>query len=362
MSVIQKTRRGKVTTAFCLLLACFLAVASARTASAAPSAISVTLTVEQTFTMSEKSATDDTFTYQVTALETGSPMPSGSVGGAYTFTIDGTGDAAVGAIDFTHAGVYRYEVRQVIASPKTGYAYDGQVYAVSIYVKNTGTGLAGEVIVQNSDGDKVGNLRFENTYSPLASDPAVMVDPPVKKIVTGSPGRDGTFKFRLEAEDALNPMPDGSRDGVKTLTIAGSGEEDFGTWSYTVPGSYNYTISEVNTGEAGYKYDTTVYTITDSVTDVDGQLVVTRTVTDEANKQVSVCAFTNEYKPVDSSNKPVNGGNKPVNGSNNPVNGGIFAPKTGDSSGMARYVIPAVTALLVLLASAAWRRKQMRAF
>ena len=83
--------------------------------------------------------------------------------------------------------------------------------------------------------------------------------------------------------------------------------------------------------------------------------MVTRTVTDEANKQVSVCAFTNEYKPVDSSNKP-------VNGSNNPVNGGIFAPKTGDSSGMARYVIPAVTALLVLLASAAWKRKQKQAF
>ena len=355
MSVIQKTRRGRKIIAFCLLTGCILTMASARNASAAPSTHPVTLTVEQAVTMPEKSTADDTFTYQVTALETGIPMPSGSVGGAYTFTIDGTGDAAVGAIDFTHAGVYRYEVRQVIASPKTGYAYDGQVYAVSIYVKNTGTGLAGEVIVQNSDGDKVGNLRFENTYSPLASDPAVMVDPPVKKTVTGSPGRDGTFKFKLEAKDSANPMPAGSREGVKTITIAGSGEEDFGTWSYTAAGSYNYTISEVNTGEAGYKYDQTVYTIADSVKDVDGRLVVERTVTDGANKQVSVCAFTNEYKPVDSSNKSVNGSNKPVNGS-------IFAPKTGDSSSMARYVIPAVTALLVLLASAAWRRKKKRAF
>ena len=362
MSVIQKTRRGRKIIAFCLLMGGILTMASARTASAAPSTHPVTLTVEQVFTMPEKSAADDTFTYQVTALETGSPMPSGSVAQAYTFTIDGTGDAAVGAIDFTQAGVYRYEVRQVIASPKTGYAYDGQVYAVSIYVKNTGAGLAGEVIVQNSDRDKVGSIRFENAYNPLASDPAVMVDPPVKKTVTGNPGKDGTFTFKLKAKDSTNPMPTGSKGGVKTLTIAGSGEEDFGTWSYAAAGSYNYTISEVNTGEAGYKYDTTVYTITDSVTDEDGQLVVTRTVTDGAGRRVSACAFTNEYKPVDSSNKPVNGGNNPVNGSNNPVNGGIFAPKTGDSSSMARYVIPAVTALLVLLASAAWRRKKKRAF
>jgi len=355
MSVIQKIRRGKKTTAFCLLLACFLAAASVRTASAAPSTHPVTLTVEQVFTMPAWSTADDTFTYQVTALETGSPMPSGSVTEAYTFTIDGTGNAAVGAIDFTRAGIYRYEIKQVITAPKTGYDYDGQVYAVTIYVKNSGAGLANEVIVQNSDGDKVGSIRFENAYNPLASDPAVMVDPPVKKTVTGSLGRDGTFKFRLEAKDALNPMPTGSRDGVKTITIAGSGEEDFGTWSYTAAGSYNYTISEVNTGEAGYKYDQTVYTIADSVRDVAGRLVVERTVTDGANKQVSACAFTNEYKPVDSSNKS-------VNGSNTPVNGGIFAPKTGDSSGMTQYVIPAVTALLVLLALAAWKRKQKRAF
>ena len=362
MSVIQKTRRGRKIIAFCLLTGCILTMASARNASAAPSTHPVTLTVEQVFTMPEKSAADDTFTYQVTALETGSPMPSGSVAQAYTFTIDGTGDAAVGAIDFTRAGVYRYEIKQVITAPKTGYDYDGQVYAVAIYVKNSGAGLASEVIVQNSGGDKVGSIRFENAYNPLASDPAVMVDPPVKKIVTGSPSRDSTFTFKLEAKDASNPMPVGSKDGVKTMTIVGSGQKDFGTWSYTVPGSYNYMISEVNTGEADYKYDTTVYTITDSVTDVDGRLVVTRTVTDGAGRRVSACAFTNEYKPVDSSNKPVNGSNNPVNGSNNPVNGGIFAPKTGDSSGMARYVIPAVTALLVLLALAAWKRKQKQAF
>ena len=62
MSVIQKTRRGRKIIAYCLLMGCILTVASAQTASAAPSAISVTLTVEQAVTMPEESAADDAFT------------------------------------------------------------------------------------------------------------------------------------------------------------------------------------------------------------------------------------------------------------------------------------------------------------
>lgn len=97
-------------------------------------------------------------------------------------------------------------------------------------------------------------------------------DPPVKKTISGTPSEDGTFTFKLEAENKSNPMPDGSNDGVKLMTIMGAGEEDFGTWSYTEFGSYHYTVSEANNDESGYTYDTTVYTITDIVTDVGGQL------------------------------------------------------------------------------------------
>jgi len=341
MSVIQKIRRVKRTILSCLLLACILVMASASAVFAAPATIPVTLTVEQDVTMPAQSAADDTFTYQLTALDTGIPMPSGSVADTYTFTVSGTSSAAVGPIDFTHAGIYRYEVRQVIAAPKTSYSYDGQVYDVTIYVKNTGAGMASEVIVQNSGGNKVGSLAFENAYSPLASDPSVMVDPPVKKTVTGSPSKDSTFTFKLEAKDASNPMPDGSKDGVKTMTIVGSGQKDFGTWSYTAEGIYSYAISEVNTGETGYKYDTAVYTITDSVKDVDGQLVVVRTVTDGAGKQTSACAFTNEYSS----------GYKALGGS-------VSATRTGDDSSMAQYAILALASLLVLLILVVYKKRR----
>jgi len=351
MSVIQKTKRGKKNIASCLLLACFLTMAAVRAVSAAPPEVPVTLTVEQAVDMPEGLSAGDTFTYQVTALEAGSPMPLGSVADTCTFTIGGTDSAVVGPIDFVRTGVYRYEIKQVVTISKTGYTYDGQIYTVVIYVKNSSSGLASEIIVQNSAGDKVGDIKFENSYAPLASDPSVMVDPPVRKTVTGNPGRDSTFTFKLEAKDKAGPMPLGSADGVKTVTITGSGEEEFGTWSYTAADTYSYTISEVNTGEAGYTYDKTVYTIADSVTDADGQLVVERTVTDKAGRQVSVCAFTNEFSGESA---------KGTAGKYTPAGGSLSRPKTGDNSALAQYAMLALTALLVLSALAAWKWKQKK--
>ncbi len=155
--------------------------------------------------------------------------------------------------------------------------------------------LSAEIIVKKNDGSKVGSIKFENTYTPLASNPEIMVDPPVKKTVSGNPSKTSSFTFSLTARDGANPMPEGSANGVKYITIYGSGEKDFGTWSYIREGTYYYTISEVVLSDTGYTYDDSVYTITDVVKDADGQLVVTRTVTNGSNKQVESCTFINKY-------------------------------------------------------------------
>lgn len=143
----------------------------------------------------------------------------------------------------------------------------------------------------------------------------------------------GTFIFQLEAKDKTSPMPAGSRDGIKRMTIVGPGEEDFGTWSYTQSGTYYYTVSEVHTGEAGYTYDTEVYTITDSVKNEDGQLVVTLTITNANNKAVSNFTFINHYEMSG------DGGGNTGGGSTN-------GPKTGDDTN--------ATALLITMGIAAF--------
>jgi pilin isopeptide linkage protein len=314
------------------------------------------LTVWQVFTTTSDLA-DGTFSYRLRPLDPESPMPSGSTADGYTLTITGDAGVKINLPDYSRQGVYRYELSQVIITEKPGYTYDRRVYTIDVHIDDALEISA--IIIFNRDGTKVQDIEYINSYrhspnpwippstepptpakpvtppptpsdtppspvvtptdippSPVTpsgdpltdldddgvprkwfdpSDPLLMVDPPLKKTVSGSPDHDSTFTFKLEASDSSQPMPSGSLNGVKTITITGSGEGEFGTWSYEREGAYYYTVTEVNTGEAGYAYDPAVYTITDMVKGEDGTLVVSRTVTNATNKTVSSFTFINRY-------------------------------------------------------------------
>lgn len=279
-----------------LLLFCLLVIGFPLNVYAEADSAAVTLYVDQVF-IKNSSASDvnHVFSYDLISLDTGNPMPQASLNSIYSFTAAGTGVKDIGPITFSDTGIYRYEIKGNQSVPARGYSYDTQVYSVTVYVTQTGVNLSAEIVVKKSDGSKAGSIRFVNMYTPIASDPDIMVDPPVKKTVSGNPSAASNFTFSLTAQDKTNPMPEGSADGIKHITIYGSGEEDFGTWSYTREGTYYYTISEVVAAGTNYTYDRSVYTITDVVRDIDGQLEVTRTVTNGANKQVESCIFINKY-------------------------------------------------------------------
>jgi pilin isopeptide linkage protein len=328
-----------------LLLAC-LAGLSAPAAHAAGQG-EITLTVKQVFTNAGASAPpSEVFHYRLAPKLASNPMPAGSAADGYAFAATGTGDASIGPIVFAQAGRYAYEISHVTAA-RPGYTYDQEVYALEIFVKSDLTTAA---VVYKKDGSKASGIKFEHAYSrgPLPSDPGAMADPPVVKTVSGSPARASAFAFRLTAGNPANPMPAGSANGVKALQITGSGRGEFGTWSYTAEGTYYYTVSEVNAGLPGYAYDATVYTITDAVKAVGGQLVVTRVVTNGANKQVASLSFINTYTP---------GGGEPTSPSDKPKPG----PKTGDESQAALYAalfcVAGAAALASLIYLLAGRRR-----
>ena len=282
---------GKLLVIFLLLL--FLIASPFAPVAEATSADVVMLTVNQRLLSDGKSAVPtETFTYLFHAKTAAAPMPDGSDAEGFTFTMDGTTSVAIGPIRFLTAGIYVYELRCTTAD-MSGYTIDRQVYTIEIHVSDK---LTSTVLIYDASGVKVSEIRFTHIYGTLASDPAIMVDPPVKKIVEGKPRTASTFTFTLTAENRSNPMPAGSVNGVKHLTIIGAGEGEFGTWSYTEAGTYRYTVSEVNGGVAGYSYDRTVYTITDRVTAVDGQLLVTRRVTNDAGEQAASLTFVNIYE------------------------------------------------------------------
>lgn len=67
--------------------------------------------------------------------------------------------------------------------------------------------------------------------------------------------------------------------------------------TFTEPGVYTYTVSEIKGDDFGYIYDKKVYEITYTVTDVNGVLEATRTVTLDG-EVIEETEFTNVYVPI----------------------------------------------------------------
>jgi len=253
----------------------------------------VMLTVKQVLSGAGlSSSVNQTFTYRLIPKTTGAPMPENSSLDGYTFTITGNVDAQAGPLIFSSAGTSVYEI-SCVANGNTNVTYDRQIYTIEVYVTND---MTSSVVVYNSDGSKVTGVVFEHVLNLLPSDPSAMINPQVVKTVSGNPPTASTFTFRLVAKDLSNPMPEGSSNGVKTVSVTGSGQAVFGTWSYTAEGTYYYTVSEVNSGAGNYVYDGAIYTITDTVSAEDGQLLLTRVITNSSNKQVMSYPFINTYK------------------------------------------------------------------
>jgi len=255
---------------------------------------------------------DDTFTYILKPLDEFCPMPQGSTSEGYTFSITGTDRVEIKLSDYSQQGLYRYEMYQIIGAGMQGCTYDTCVYLIEIHV---GMDLGSEVVLLNQSGEKEMGIMFENGFDIFPSDSVLMADPPVKKIVSGNPRYNPVFEFRLVAQDISYPMPVGSIDGTKVIKITGPGEGEFGTWSYDIAGTYYYTVYEVDTGANGYIYDKTVYTITDMVREENGNLIVSRVVTNDLNKPVPDFAFINRFSE------------------------GKDGPKTGDDADCALYMI-----------------------
>jgi len=259
----------------------------------------VTFDVKQTFTTISPGV-NSTFTYRLMPIVATNPMPAGSSAvTGFTFNLTGTATRPI-TIVFPETGTFRYELYQVIDVEMPGYVYDEKLLILEVYVlhdPSTPNTPYTKLIVRNKDQTKVDSIEFVNSYGFTTTDPNLMPDYSVVKTVTGGPATPSQFTFRLAAQNATQPMPAGSANGVKTITINGSGSATFGKWSYSEPGVYRYTVNEVAPfpAVAGYTYDQSIYTITDTVTDASGKLLLSRVVTNAANNVVTSFSFINNY-------------------------------------------------------------------
>ena len=225
------------------------------------------------------------FTFDLTAVTRNAPMPKES-----SISIVGEGRAEFDAITFSEAGEYVYELRERYADSDR-FIYDTAVRRIVVKAEDHDGNIT---LSWTINGRSVNESVFTNVYIP--PEETVVVPPVVKQITGEKPKQASTFTFVLQAQSASNPMPAGSVRGTKEITITGAGSSDFGSITFTSPGTYVYTVSERNTGADNYTYDTTVYTVTYQVEERGGRLFVETTV-QNGRAAASKIVFVNKYVP-----------------------------------------------------------------
>jgi hypothetical protein len=152
---------------------------------------SVHLPVTQRFSH-DRAGADDTFYYRLVALEADHPMPPGSSGTQYRFSIKGDAEVDLGPLNFDRDGLYQYDLEQVVDTPASDYRYDRRIYRIQVYA-HARPDRPHQVVLRHSDsnGEKVSGIEFENaqvTLPPFQPTPDPSGSPSGSP--TGSPSTD----------------------------------------------------------------------------------------------------------------------------------------------------------------------------
>lgn len=242
-----------------------------------------------------------------------------------TKTNDARGNIRFDQLSFPLPGTYVYTVSERDVTVP-GVTKDGTVTTITYTVKDVGHAGRLKVVdktITRSDGKTANGIRFDNTYNPKGVGCTLGG---VKTIINADTAtnripQDGEFTFALTSHDGA-PMPEGSKDGVKTVTNTGTGFT-FGRMDYDKPGTYVYTVTEQAGRDPTIGYSTQAYDVTVTVTDQGGMLSAT------ADRQANDIRFDNTYTPtpVDVTVKA----GKHLTGRD--LNDGEFAAELKDSDG-----------------------------
>lgn len=218
-------------------------------------------------------------------------------------------------IEYTKPGTHHYIVSEVDGGIK-GVTYDKSRFEITTEVKDNGDGtLTVEHSLPENQGD---GITFENKYA-ITEGVSVVIG--ASKVLTGSELAKDQFSFELVDENG------------KVLDVAKNDEKGTVTFKeieYDAAGIYKYTVREVNDGQENITYDDKTYQVTVDVKDVDSVL--------EASTECDDMVFTNIFT------------GEADKGDDN-------APKTGDGSDMAPWLLLTAASMAAL---AALVRKESR--
>lgn len=211
-------------------------------------------------------------------------------------------------------GTYVYTVSERAGATANGVTYDTTVFTATVTVTENAETHALEAQVAYSKGGKAADaVAFSNSYAPAATE----VKLGASKVLSGKDLKEGQFSFQLKDADGKV---------LQTAKNAAGGTVGFEAISYDKPGTYTYSISEVDDGQKNVTYDAAEHQVTVMVTD-DGAGHLVATVTyDGAVAPV----FKNTYTPP--TTPPTEPPTNPPSKSPVPKEEKPGLPYTGDTS------------------------------
>lgn len=123
-----------------------------------------------------------------------------------------------------------------------------------------------------------------------------------KQFSTVEPTTAAQFSFNLTSQDKNAPMPAGQVGGTYSFAINGASKVSLPPISYNKAGKYTYTVAEQNTAQAGYTYDTSVYTVVVNVQKKGDKIElagvdISMKSSGKEYKNLTEIVFTNAYTP-----------------------------------------------------------------
>lgn len=273
------------------------------------------------------------------------------------------GTVALNPITYTAPGTHSYELREV-AGAAGGVTYDRAVHRVRTTVTDVGNGkLAVKHDLVDAEGNPTGDgsVTFTNGYEAAP----VTLKLGAAKVLKGAELKAGQFSFELK-----------SRDGkvMSTAKNAADGSVTFDALTFKQAGTYTFTVSEVDDGQAHVTYDKAVHKIVVTVSDeaADGSKTgyLSAKVSYEGDANLPP-VFTNSYaEEPGTPGTPENpgtpgggsGGGSDSGSGDSPGGGGSKGgmPDTGDRSlpATALGAMAGIGALVVAGGAALYRRRR----
>lgn len=197
------------------------------------------------------------------------------------------GTVALSPVTYTAPGTHSYELREV-AGTAGGVTYDRATYRVRTTVTDAKNGtLAVKHELADAEGNPTGDdsVTFTNGYEAAP----VTLKLGAAKVLKGAELKAGQFSFELK-----------SRDGkvMSTAKNAADGSVTFDALTFKQAGTYTFTVSEVDDGQAHVTYDKavhkTVVTVSDEAADGTKTGYLSARVSYEGDANVPP-VFTNSY-------------------------------------------------------------------